>query len=137
MRIALFVAAALALPACGGPPKPVVEPGASIPGLNLSGKWYSREFGDMKIVHTGKSVTGSYADPRGPDHNGTIKGTIVGDLLRVDWIKPGNPVAAIFPMRGKAWFRIKNRGNQLDGRWGYDQDDTEGGKWSAEKSQFN
>ncbi len=137
MRTVLCAFAALALASCGGPQKPAIEPGPPIPNLNLSGKWYSQEFGDMRLVHTGKGVTGSYEDPRGPDHNGTVKGTVQGDLLRIEWIKRGNPLAAILPVRGKAWLRIKNRGNRLEGRWGYDADDTGGGAWTAEKSQYN
>ncbi len=137
MRIALFVVACFALSACGGPPPPSVTAGPSIPGLKLSGKWYSQEFGDMKIVHTGKNVSGSYEDPRGPDHNGTIKGVVEGDLLRIEWIKRGAPLAAILSVRGKAWLRIKNNGHLLEGRWGYDNDDNGGGRWTAEKSQYN
>ena len=137
MRTALCAIAILGLSACGAPPKPAIEPGPSIPGLNLSGKWYSQEFGDMQIVQTGKNVSGKYEDPRGPDHTGTIRGSFVGDLLRIEWIKGGNPLAAILPVRGKAWLRIKNRGNKLEGRWGYDADDTGGGVWTAEKSQYN
>ncbi len=136
MRLLLWIAIPC-LFACGGPPQPKIVPGPGIPGLNLSGKWYSQHFGDMTLAQTGKTVTGKYEDPRGPDHNGTVKGAIEGDLLRLEWIKPGNPLAAILPVRGRAWLRITKKGTYLEGRWGYDVDDTTGGVWVAEKSQYN
>ncbi len=136
LAILLLVASGLALPACGPPPPPEVKPGPAVSGLNLSGKWYTQEFGDLQLVQTGKNVRGSYADPRGPDHNGTVKGYIEGDLLRLEWIKPGNPAAAILSVRGRAWLRIKERGKRMEGRWGYDDSDTNGGPWNAEKSQY-
>lgn len=137
----LALAAALCLPAslvgCGGAPEMTqVTPGPHIPGLTLSGKWYSTEFGDMRLVQDDKRVTGTYEDPRGPDHNGRFEGRVEGDVLWLDWIKPGNPVAAVFPMRGRAWMRIKEGGKILEGEWGYDDNHSNGGKWSAEKSQF-
>lgn len=141
MRLALLCALSLGPAAlfvgCGGTQeRPEVKPGPPIPGLKLSGKWYSQEFGDMQLVHTGKTVTGTYEDPRGPDHNGTVRGEIIGDLVRMEWIKPGNPVAAIMPVRGKGWLRIKKGGGIMEGRWGYDNSDSDGGVWTAEKSIY-
>ena len=119
---------------CGGSAKQVVKPGPSIPGVNLSGRWYSTEFGDMKVVQSGVQFSGQYFDRRGPDHNGRFRGQIVGDLIRLEWIKPGNALAAVMPRRGRAWLRIKERGQVLSGRWGYDQSNDDGGIWTAEKS---
>ena len=115
-----------------------LKAGPAIPGLKLSGNWYSQEFGDMKIVHTGKAVSGSYEDPRGPDHNGTFRGQIIGDLVRLEWIKPGNPTAAIMPVRGRAWLRasVKDGVTYLSGMWGYEDNDHNGGPWNAEKSAY-
>jgi hypothetical protein len=122
---------------CGAAPDgPRMEPGRPIPGLNLTGKWYSREFGDMKVTHEKGQVRGKYEDPRGPDHNGTLRGTINNDLIEIEWIKQGNPLAAVMPMRGKARLRILDRGCKLDGLWGYDEDWHGGGVWQADKSQF-
>lgn len=123
---------------CGSQPqKPTIKPGPPIPGLQLSGLWYSPEFGDMELVQDGNRVTGTYKHPRGPEHDGTIRGEIVGDLLRVEWIQPGNPSAGVFPLRGRAYFRVLDGGKRLEGRWGYDGDDYFGGPWTAEKSRFN
>ena len=106
------------------------------PGLNMNGKWYSDEFGEMMIIQDKNGFRGTYEDPRGPDHNGRFQGAIQGDLLTLEWVKPGNPVAAIMPVRGKGYLRIIQSGKRLEGRWGYDDSIDDGGKWTAEKSQF-
>ncbi len=135
-RLILLLAFPLSFMACGGGPvTPEVKAGPPIAGLQMSGLWYSEQFGDMNLVHTGRSVRGKYEDPRGPDHNGTIKGTIEGDILRIEWIKRGNAKAAILPIRGKAWLRITKGGATMKGRWGYEASDTDGGPWEAEKSK--
>ncbi len=140
VAFAFLATAGLALAGTGcssAPAKPEVKPGPAIPDLNLSGKWYSREFGDMELVQQGKNlVTGRYEDPRGPDHNGTLRGTIEGDILWIEWIKPGNAVAAIFPARGRGWLRISRDQKVMEGRWGFDDDNANGGGWKAEKSSF-
>jgi hypothetical protein len=129
---------AVSVGGCGGaqPQGPSWEPGPAITGLNLSGRWYSQDFGDMELTQTGPKVAGRYEHPRGPEHNGTIRGDIVGDLLRIEWIQPGDTAAAVFPIRGRATFRIAKDGKKLDGRWGYEDNETDGGTWRAEKSQY-
>jgi hypothetical protein len=129
---------AVSVGGCGGaqPQGPSWEPGPAITGLNLSGRWYSQDFGDMELNQTGPKVMGKYEHPRGPEHNGTIRGDITGDLLRIEWIQPGNSAAAVFPIRGRAIFRIAKDGTKIDGRWGYDDDELSGGTWKAEKSKF-
>ncbi|MCA9537463.1 MAG: hypothetical protein KC620_01165 [Myxococcales bacterium] len=139
MRFMLALCFALTAPfflACSAGPDTTVRPGPPIPGLNLSGKWYSAEFGDMRLVQNGNDVTGTYEHPRGPDHNGRVKGRVEGDLLRIEWVQPGNPIAAVQPLRGRAWFRLKQGGNFMEGQWGYDDSESDGGPWKAEKSQF-
>ena len=115
---------------------PVMKPGLPVPGVNLTGRWYSRQFGDMKLVQDKNIVTGTYEDPRGPDHNGRIRGRLNADVLELDWIMPGNPVAAVMPMRGKAKLRITMKGCRMEGYWGYDRVWHNGGTWKATKSQF-
>jgi len=144
VRIAFALAAAAvalagaALTGCGGAQSQgdAFQAGPAIPGLNLSGRWYSQDFGDMELTQTGPKVTGRYEHPRGPEHNGTIRGDILGDLLRIEWIQPGDTAAAVFPIRGRAAFRIAKDGKKLDGRWGYEDNEMDGGTWRAEKSQY-
>ncbi len=115
---------------------PTVVPGPAIPGLNLSGGFDCVQFGFMKLKQVGAKVTGTYDGMRGNGDNGTIAGIVEGDLLRIEWKQPGKPEAAIFPLKGKAWLRIKEKGSSLEGRWGYEESDEDGGTWKAEKSQF-
>ncbi len=133
----LFVGIIGALTACGAPQKKQVEAGPPIPGVNLSGAWYSTEFGDIQLVQAGLQVTGKYEDRRGPDHNGHFRGTLQGDLFRLTWVKPGNVRAAIEPRKGRAWLRVSRDGKNLSGRWGFDESEDDGGVWNAEKSKYD
>lgn len=129
---------ALLTTACGGQaPTTVPQPGPAVQGAKLNGTWYSEEFGTMKVVQDRQNIRGSYEDPRGPDHNGTFKGVLQGDLIKLDWIKRGNPVAAIPSARGRGWLRVRLRGERLEGKWGYDESRDDGGNWTAEKSKYN
>ena len=128
-----FALSSALLVGCGAPQKKAEEPGAPIPGLKLSGKWFSTEFGDLELIQAGKNITGKYADRRGPDHNGRFRGHLKGDLIRLEWIKPGNSVAAVMPRRGRAWLRVSRDGRRLFGRWGFDDSEEDGGPWTAEK----
>lgn len=138
LATSLALGAGALLSACGGAQTQAsaFEPGPAIPGLNLSGRWYSQDFGDIELTQTGPKVMGKYEHPRGPEHNGTIRGDVVGDVLRIEWIQPGDTAAAVFPIRGRAAFRISKDGKKLDGRWGYDDDDSAGGTWTADKSPY-
>ncbi len=135
-QLFVFVLLASAFPGCGAAPVQTGEwsPHAQIKGLNLSGRWYSQDFGDMEMTQTDKKVAGKYDHPRGPEHNGTIRGEITGDILHFEWIQPGDTTAAVFPIKGHGVFRISADGKQLEGRWGYDDDDVGGGAWRADKS---
>ena len=121
---------------CGPPPLPAIVPGPAIAGLNVTGKWYSTQYGDMELVQTGDRVTGRYRHPRGPAHDGTMRGEITGDVLRIQWIQPGDSGQGVFPIRGRAWFRISQDAKKLAGQWGYNDDERAGGPWTAEKSIY-
>jgi len=123
--------------ACGGAQveDAAWAPGPAISGLNMNGRWYSRDFGDMELLQDGIKVSGKYEHPRGPEHNGTVRGELVGDLLKVEWIQPGDASAAVFPIKGRAIFRVARDGMSLDGVWGYDDDYRQGGVWQAQKSK--
>ncbi len=131
-----FALGCAAFAGCGGEQVNQVVPGPAIANLNLTGFWYCTEFGDMRLTQEGKQVSGTWEDRRGKDHNGTVRGTIQGDIIWVNWLKPGNPLAAIQPIQGKGYLRITNGGRELHGMWGFDDSQDDGGPWNAEKSQF-
>lgn len=140
---ALLTALALALTpllgaGCGAAPAQTTgwEPGPAIANLNLSGRWYSQDFGDMELTQTGPKISGKYEHPRGPEHNGTLRGEVTGDIFSAEWIQPGDSAAAVFPIRGHAIFRIAKDAKKMEGRWGYDEDNQGGGVWRAEKSPY-
>ena len=138
LHLVMLALGGLLLTACGGQVASTVpRPGPAVPGANLNGSWYSDEFGNMKIAQDRQNISGSYEDDRGPDHNGSFRGVLQGDLIKLDWIKPGNPLAAIPSARGRAWLRVRLGGERLEGMWGYDDSRDNGGKWTAEKSKYN
>ena len=110
------------------------KPGPAIPGLNLSGDWFSPEFGTMTIKQDCLAISGEYQDRFSRDRNGHFRGVIKGDILRLTWIQPGNPLAAIMPKKGLAWLRIRKSGMLLEGEFGYDDQQDDGGPWTATKS---
>jgi hypothetical protein len=89
----------------------------------------------MELLQEGTKISGKYEHPRGPEHNGTVRGDILGDLLKIEWIQPGDASAAVFPIKGRAVFRVARDGMSLDGVWGYDDDYRQGGVWQAQKSK--
>ena len=119
---------------CAPPPVVKDKPGPRIPGVNLTGDWYSPEFGIMELKQDGVAVSGKYEDECSRDRNGHFRGLIKGDILRIEWIQPGNPNAAVMPKKGRAWLRILQQGKKLSGEWGYEQDQYNGGVWTATRS---
>ena len=113
-----------------------LKPGPSIPGLNLSGGFDCQAFGFMRLRQTGLTLQGTYEGIRKTGDNGTIRGKIEGDLVWFDWIQPGDMDAAVWPKRGKGWLRISRNGNELTGRWGYDEDREDGGPITLNRSDF-
>jgi hypothetical protein len=91
----------------------------------------------MRLRQTGDVVRGTYEGLRKNGDNGTITGKIEGDILWVDWVQPGNLESAILPKKGRGYLRISQRGAHLEGKWGYDQNQTNGGDWVADKSEFS
>jgi hypothetical protein len=134
MRVSLSLLMILCGWACGSKPVQKDLPGAPIPGLNLSGDWFSPEFGTMNIKQDGIAISGEYEDRFSKDRNGHFRGVIKGDIVRLTWIQPGNPKAAIMPKKGMAWLRVKKRGAALEGEFGYDNSHDDGGLWTATKS---
>ncbi len=136
-RLLITLLLAAVLSGCGGAPVATAgyEPHAAIKGLDLTGRWYSQDFGDLDLVQSGPKLTGKYEHPRGPEHNGTLTGEIEGDVLHLRWVQPGDMAAAIRTVTGRAVFRIRADGLKLKGVWGYNELESGGGEWNADKSQ--
>lgn len=119
----LFIALAacsLSFTACSRHGKPGAK---SLPsGVYFSGSWNSN-WGRIELSQEGKNVFGRYEGFR----NGSITGTIEGNVLSYRWTQNENE------QHGKGWMVISDAGDELDGRWGYDDDDHSGGNWHARR----
>lgn len=128
-RLALLGLASclLFITACGGAQKIESQP---LPrSVNLSGEWWSPEYENMKIVHKGETVKGTFSYRTG----GTFEGKLDGNVLYFEWVQPGDFEKARREIRGSGYLRIADDGRTFAGRWGYDEDRLGGGTWTGEK----
>jgi hypothetical protein len=123
VSVALFLLGA----GCGGAQKIDSKPLPA--GINLSGEWWSPQYENMTIVHKGGLVKGTFSYRTG----GTFQGELDGDVLKFEWVQPGDFDKARREIRGSGFLRVAQDGRTLEGRWGYDDDRTGGGLWTAEK----
>ncbi|HJZ84774.1 MAG TPA: hypothetical protein VKN99_06355 [Polyangia bacterium] len=112
----LVVAAALG---CVSGPKPRPLP----PGLSFDGRWDSN-FHEMSLHQQGTKVWGTvnYRD-------GALEGTLDGDVLRFQWHQRENR------QHGRGYLQMSADGQHLEGRWGYDTSDDDGGRWWADRAE--
>lgn len=119
---------------CGGGSAPALKPGPMPADGDFTGVWHSAQYGEMHMLQEGSSVHGRYeADQR----TGKITGEVDGDLMRFEW-KEQKALVANRPNEtvGHGYFRyiVKDNGeHRIEGRWGLDADDRNGGEWSAYK----
>jgi hypothetical protein len=112
-----IMAVLLALAACTSGPRP--RPLSA--GVTFDGRWDSN-FHEMHLHQQGRKVWGtvSYKD-------GSITGQLDGDVLHFTWNQKENR------QHGKGWLQMSSDGSKLEGRWGYDDSDDDGGRWWAER----
>lgn len=122
---------------CGGGPQHVIQVGAMPAGATFTGVWFSPQYGEMHIEQNGSSAIGRYTKD---ERNGRIQGTVEGDVLRFEWTENrelivGRPVET----KGHGYFKIVQHQEDetwnLDGRWGTDASEHNGGPWTAVKSK--
>ncbi len=129
LLLMLVVAGSFVLGACKTVPS--VPPAVEMPaGKSFAGLWFSPQFEHMYISQTGSNVRGVYAYGNG----GELQGTVNGNLLTFNWIDPGNRQEARRPMQGEGYLQLFVDGENtvLKGAWGYDDEKTDGGPWTAE-----
>jgi hypothetical protein len=108
-----------ALVGCASGPRPHPLP----PGVTLDGRWDSN-FHEMVLHQRGPKVWGTIAY-----RDGGIDGTLDGDVLRFRWHQRQNR------QRGRGYLQLSPDGSRLEGRWGYDDSDDDGGRWWAERAE--
>lgn len=129
--LAALIAAfcSVGLGACAGQQKvPKAQPMPA--GKNFTGVWYSPQFEHMHLRQTGDKVSGIFTHQEG----GTIEGEVDGNLLVFKWIEPGSKEQARRTMKGRGFFQLVEAGEStnLKGEWGYNDQVTGGGPWTAE-----
>lgn len=114
---------------CG--PKAKIPDSQPLPaGQSWAGVWYSPQFEHMYLRQTGEAVNGIYTYKYG----GTLEGTASGNILKFDWLDPGDKNEARRRVMGKGWLQMTRQGDLivLKGEWGYNDARTGGGVWEAE-----
>lgn len=99
---------------------PVFEQPAPI--LNVTGH-YTSVFGDLYLTQHGNRVTGTY-----PGKQGTIEGTLHGNVLHFRWSQPG---ARIQDTAGLGAFYFDGR-DHINGTWGTGNSATNAGEWDLQ-----
>ena len=99
-------------------PKPTPLPD----GIRFDGHWDSN-WGAMDLEQDGQSVRGSYKY-----ENGKIRGEIEGDILTFQWRQANNQT-------GRGWMQLSQDGTTIKGRWGYGEDEENGGEWKATRTE--
>jgi uncharacterized membrane protein YgcG len=91
----------------------------------------------MHIEQNGSSAIGRYSKD---ERAGRIQGSVEGDVMRFEWTDSrelivGRPVET----KGHGYFKIVKHDDDdtfnLDGRWGTDASEHNGGPWTAVKSK--
>lgn len=143
----LFLAAALAALAASAssrqstpPPQPAgawnAQPPQSQPmdPRAATGLWKST-FGAVKIEPSEPgmptSVHGAWTyDKQGAQVVGYFAGTLDGNVLRLTWREPGQPMAGAPLLEGEGWLVFDPNGSRFTGRWWTNNRDRQG-DWSG------
>lgn len=130
--LASLLVAALGLatgPGCSNKQQ-IPDPGPKPSGADFSGVWYSPQFEHMYLNQTGNKVTGVYTYEDG----GKLEGKIDGNLLVFEWTDPGDKENAERTMSGRGYLQLRKGENKLKlkGEWGYDDQASGAGPWTAE-----
>jgi len=117
--LALALSAAVGCADGGERPRPRVLP----PGVSFAGTWDST-WGKMVLAQEGKRVHGTFAGYR----EGSLFGEAEGDLFRFVWDQ------RVPRQHGHGYMQLSPDGQHLEGRWGYLKEDSDGGRWAADRA---
>jgi len=98
------------------------KPGPLPANVSFVGNWDST-WGRMPLMQEGTHVHGTFTGYR----EGGVSGTVQGDLFRFVWDQ------RVPRQHGHGFLQISPDGMHLEGRWGYDADDLQGGRWAADR----
>jgi hypothetical protein len=114
----------LASGCASGPERPRAR--ALPAGTSFAGTWDST-WGKMELRQEGKRVSGTFTGYR----EGGLSGQLEGDVWHFVWdqLRPRS--------HGRGWMQISPDGLHLEGRWGYLKEDSDGGRWAADRGPGN
>lgn len=130
MRFPLVLALCVLFCTACGASQEIPDPQPLPSGASFAGVWYSPQFEHMYLWQSGDQIRGIYAFKTG----GRIEGTANGNVLKFEWIDPGDKTSARRGFRGHGYLVLSREGELfvLDGEWGYDDAVQGGGPWKAE-----
>jgi len=129
--------AVLFLTACGSSGTTNLQVGTMPDGGSFQGVYFSPQYGEMHMVQNGNAVVGKY---KKDERTGSIQGEVEGDVMRFEWTEMKAMVSnRPQESRGHGYFRYmvdpSSGDHVIKGRWGLDDNDTNGGEWNAYKSK--
>lgn len=101
-------------------PRPRPRPLA--PNISFVGTWDST-WGKMVLQGNGKHVHGTFTGYR----EGGVSGNLDGDIYNFVWDQ------RVPRQHGHGFLQMSPDGLHLEGRWGYLDDDLDGGRWAADR----
>jgi hypothetical protein len=91
-------------------------------GPSFSGSW-DTNWGRIEMTQHGNKVMGHYTG----QFSGIIDGTVTGSRLNFTWSQPNGQY-------GKGYFDISSDGSTINGSWGVEESDSNGGSWSGTRA---
>lgn len=85
----------------------------------FTGLW-NTNWGPLQMTQKGQQVMGHYEG----QFKGIIDGTVTGNRLSFTWSQPNGE-------HGKGYFILSEDGNSLDGAWGMNESESNGGSWTG------
>ncbi len=124
-----LLAATLVLVLASCSSTPLIPQSPMPPGASYTGLWYSN-YDDMQVVQQGDKVSGTFEYKTG----GQISGTLQGGVLIFDWVQTGDLSVGRREVKGKGYWVMGQDGMHFEGKWGYGDSFTDGGKWTGDKA---
>ena len=97
------------------------KPAKQTPHKNFSGNWKTN-FADLTLSQSGHQVSGSYAYK-----GGRLNGTVSDNRLDYTWTQQDGK-------KGRGYFTISADFQRIDGRYGYDEDNSSAGLWTGSRA---
>ncbi len=89
----------------------------------FTGRW-NTNWGPMEMTQKGSKVMGHYTG----QFEGIIDGTVSGNRLSFTWSQPNGE-------HGKGYFILSGDGNSIDGAWGMNDSESDGGSWTGTRTE--